>query len=244
MPRPIIGVTCSVDADGDDSPKPRAYLNMAYTDAIFAAGGLAQPVPIPERPDAKLLAELLDSYDGLLFTGGDDVNPRHYGQTPHAKTGVMHERRDAFEVEFFRAADAADKPILSICLGCQIASVARGGCLIQHVDDLPRKSAIEHYKPNHGTAFHDVEIAPDSMLAKIVGAARIEVNSRHHQVVDCEQLGGSLRPVAFAPDGIVEAAEDPSKRFFLAVQWHPEDMIDRREHLKLFEALVKAAAFR
>jgi putative glutamine amidotransferase len=241
MPRPIIGVTCSVDADGDHSPKPRAYLNLAYTDSIFAAGGLAQPIPIPERMDAKLIAELLDSYDGLLFTGGDDVNPRHYGQTPHARTGVMHERRDAFEVEFFRAADAADKPILSICLGCQIASVARGGCLIQHVDDLPRKSGIEHHKPNHGTAYHDVEIVPDSMLAKIVGRSRMEVNSRHHQVVDREQVGGSLKPVAFAPDGVVEAAEDPTKRFFLAVQWHPEDMIDRPEHLKLFEALVKAS---
>ncbi|HKQ49123.1 MAG TPA: gamma-glutamyl-gamma-aminobutyrate hydrolase family protein [Phycisphaerae bacterium] len=241
MPRPIIGVTCSVDAEGDSSPKPRAFLNMAYTDAIFAAGGLAQPVPIPERPDARLIAELIDSYDALLFTGGADVNPHQYGQIPHASTIAMHERRDVFEVEFFRAADAADKPILSICLGCQIASVARGGCLIQHVDDLPRKTAIEHHKPNHGTAYHDVEIATDSMLAKIVGRTRMEVNSRHHQVVDREQVGGSLKPVAFAPDGIVEAVEDQNKRFFLAVQWHPEDMIDRPEQLRLFAALVNAA---
>jgi putative glutamine amidotransferase len=241
MPRPIVGVTCSVDAEGDSSPKPRAYLNMAYTDAVFAAGGLAQPVPIPERADAGLIAELVASYDALLFTGGADVNPHQYGQLPHHKTIAMHERRDAFEVEFFRAADAADKPILSICLGCQIASVARGGCLIQHVDDLPRKTTIEHHKPGHGTAFHDVEITPDSMLAKIVGRTRMEVNSRHHQIVDREQVGGSLKPVAFASDGVVEAVEDPAKRFFLAVQWHPEDMIDRPEQLRLFEALVTAA---
>ncbi len=242
MPRPIIGVTCSVDARGDSSPKPRAYLNVAYTDAIFAGGGVPQPIPIPEKPEAKLIAELLDSYDGLLFTGGDDINPQQYGQAAHPKTGVMHERRDRFEVEFFRAADAADKPILSICLGCQIASVARGGCLIQHVDDLPRKTAIEHHKPDHSPAYHDVAIEPGSMLAKIVGVSRMEVNSLHHQIVDREQVGGSLKPVAFAPDGVVEAAEDPTKRFFLAVQWHPEELIDRPEHLRLFEALVKASA--
>lgn len=242
MPRPNIGVTCSVDARGDSSSKPRAYLNVAYTDAIFAAGGMPRPIPLPEKPDAKLISELLDSYDGLLFTGGDDVNPRQYGQAVHPKTGVMHERRDRFEVEFFRAADAADKPILSICLGCQIASVARGGCLIQHVDDVPRKGAIEHHKPKQGTAFHDIEIAADSLLAKIVGRTRMEVNSRHHQVVDREQVGGRLKPVAFAPDGVIEAVEDPSKRFFLAVQWHPEDMIDRPEQLKLFQALVSASA--
>jgi putative glutamine amidotransferase len=241
MTRPVIGVTCSVDQDDESASAPRAYLNVAYTDAIFAAGGLPQPLPLPEKINEDLLDDMLSRCDGLLFTGGADVNPRQYGQAPHPKTHAMHDRRDAFDIELFRRADQLDKPILSICLGCQIASVARGGCLIQHVDDVPRKSNIEHHKPDHSSAYHDVEIVPGTKLEKILGCRKMEVNSRHHQVVDEKALGGQLKASAFAPDGVVEAAEDPAKRFFIAVQWHPEDMIDRREHLALFKALVQAA---
>lgn len=242
--RPLIGVTMSFEETSPPNVRTRCYLNSAYADAVFAAGGLPYPLPLPPAPDRDVLAEMLGRVDGVLFTGGPDLDPRHYGQTRHAKTQTLHARRDGFEVEFFRAADASAAPVLSICLGCQLANVGRGGCLVQHVDDLPRQSPIEHHKADHSSAYHSVRVVPDSRLARIVEEREFEVNSRHHQVIDASQVGGGLRPVAFAPDGVVEAAEDPGERFLVAVQWHPEDMIDRRVHLRLFEALVKEAGRR
>jgi gamma-glutamyl-gamma-aminobutyrate hydrolase PuuD len=238
--RPIIGVTSSFATEGDP-PRERSYVNAAYTDAIFAAGGIPQPIPAPPEPDEALLENLLLRYDGLLFTGGPDIDPSHYGQQRHPKTTVLHARRQAFELAWFRKADLAEKPILAICLGCQVANVARGGCLVQHVDELPRESPVEHYRPDHSSAYHEVEVESDSRLAEIVGRTRFEVNSRHHQLVDRQHVGGRLRPVAFARDGVVEAAEDRGDQFMIAVQWHPEDLIDREEHLRLFKALVEAA---
>jgi len=242
--KPIIGVTCSFTGDSDDpghGDRPRAFVNAAYTDAVFAAGGMPQPIAVPPQADIAVIDEMLVRFDGLLFTGGADLDPRHYGQAKHPKTRPMHDRRGSFEVDLFRRADVRKMPILSICLGCQIASVGRGGCLVQHVDDLTPASAVQHHRPDHGNAYHPVQVDPESTLAKITGRIAFEVNSRHHQVVDRSQMGGSLRPVAFAPDGVVEAAEDMDGRFLLAVQWHPEDLVDRPEHLALFKALVDAA---
>lgn len=222
----------------------RSYLNAAYTDAVWAAGGIPFPIPPPPRATPSVLQDVLDRCDGLLLTGGPDLDPAHYGQPRHQRTEVLHPRRDSFDIELFRRADERKAPVLAICLGCQIASVARGGCLVQHVDDLHRTPATEHHKPDHSSAYHPIHIERGSRLFRIVGRDEIEVNSRHHQIVDRAQVGGRLRPVAFAPDGVVEAAEDAGRRFLLAVQWHPEDMIDRPEHLALFEALVQEAAAR
>lgn len=242
--RPLIGITSSFEQIDGSNPRQRSYLNAGYSDAIWAAGGIPFPIPPAPKATPQLIDELLERCDGLLFTGGPDLNPKHYGQTKHAKTEMLHERRDAFDIELFRRADKRGQPILAVCLGCQIASVARGGCLVQHVDDLPRPNAIEHYKPDHSAAYHPVTVERDSRLFNIVKRTEFEVNSRHHQIVDREQVGGRLRPVAFAPDGVVEAAEDRDGRFMLAVQWHPEDMLDRPEHLALFQALVEESAGR
>ncbi len=242
--RPLIGITMGFEETAPPNVRTRCFLNSAYTDAIFAAGGMPYPLPLPPTPDRALLAEMLSRVDGVLFTGGPDLDPKHYGQARHERTQTLHARRDGFEVEFFLAADASTLPVLSICLGCQLANVGRGGCLVQHVDDLPRSSPIAHHSPDHSSTFHSVRVLPESRLARIVGSLEFEVNSRHHQVIDASQVGGGLRPVAFAPDGIVEAAEDPGDRFLVAVQWHPEDMIDRPVHLRLFQALVAEAARR
>lgn len=240
--RPVIGITMSYEQTPGPAGRERSYLNAAYSDSIYAAGGLPLAIAPPAHADAAVVAEYLDRCHGFLFTGGPDLDPRHYGQERHPKTEVLHPRRDAFDIALFRSVEATRKPVLSICLGCQIAGVARGGCLVQHVDDLRRPDAVEHHMPDYRAAYHDVTIAAGTRLAAIIGRERIEVNSRHHQVLDRSQVGASMRVSAVAPDGVVEAVEDPAHPFLVAVQWHPEDMIDRPEHLALFRALVAAAA--
>ena len=216
----------------------------AYSDAVLAAGGLPLPLPVPPEYDDTLLDALLARVDGLLFTGGADMNSKQYGQPLHPQAHTMHPRREDFELDLFRQADAAGIPILAICLGFQVTHVARGGQLIQHVDDLGCTPPITHHLTQGRSAFHAARIEPDSCLATVVGGTNIEVNSRHHQAVDADHQGRGLRPVAYAPDGLLEASEDMNGRFLLAVQWHPENLIDRPEHLQLFAALVEAAAKR
>lgn len=246
--RPLIGITSNIETRDEaarTNRKPHCYINAAYVDAVYAAGGAPLVLPPPPADFSESdFAELLRPCDGLLFTGGPDLDPKHYGQPRHPQTCVLPQRRDRFDIALFRHADRQERPILAICLGCQIASVARGGSLVQHVDDLPAKVAVEHHRPDHSSAFHAVRIDPDSRLAAIIGRTEIEVNSRHHQVVNRDQLGGRLRPVAFAPDGVVEAVEDGEGRFLIAVQWHPEDLLDRPEHLGIFRALIEAASAR
>lgn len=240
--RPRIGVTMSFNTSTEvDPPRDRAALYASYIDAVLAAGGLPCPVPVLPAAQLDLIPDILAGLDGVLFTGGDDLNPQHYGQESHACSGLMHPRRDAFELPFFRAADEARVPILAICLGFQLAHVARGGSLYQHVDDLQLTPRVTHHLPHDKSAYHPVRVAPTSTLRTVLGTGGLETNSRHHQVVDPEHLGTGLTPVAWAPDGIVEAAEDMDNRWLLAVQWHPENLIDRPPHLQLFTALVTAA---
>jgi putative glutamine amidotransferase len=240
--RPIIGLTSSSGFDTHaDPPREQSSVLTAYTDAVFAAGAIPHPVPIPARYDDALLDELLAGFDGLIFTGGPDLNPRHYGQAVHPKTKAMAGRRDLFELDFFKRADAAGAPILAICLGHQVAHVARGGGLIQHVDDVAATPHVTHYGPPAPGAFHQVQVTAGSRLAEIVRGSHVEVNSRHHQAADARRPARGLRPVAVSPDGVLEAAEDCDGRFLLTVQWHPEDLIDRPEHLRLFEALAAEA---
>lgn len=241
MPRPTIGITSSF-AREPERPRKRAYLNASYTDAIFAAGGVPMQLPVPPQTDPETVGEILARIDGLVFSGGPDVNPARYGQNAHPANSTMEARRDAFEFALFSAAEQAAIPMLAVCLGCQIANVVRGGCLIQHLPEAESRTPTIHHRADGESAFHPIRIEPDSQLARIVGKTAIEVNSRHHQAVDPAHVGGRLRPVAYAPDGTVEAAEDLDGRFLIAVQWHPEDLIDRDEHLAIFRALVGAAA--
>lgn len=239
--RPVIGVTSNFGLNKEDPQRLQSYLLAGYSDGILATGGIAQPVPVPPEYDNELLDELLARYDGLMFTGGYDLDPRHFGEQPHDRSILLHPRRERFELDLFRAADARRIPLFGICLGHQVAHVARRGRLIQHVDDLRLSPAVRHHLSNDENAFHDVQIKPDSRLARIVGGTRPEVNSRHHQIVDGDHLGAGLGTVATAADGVVEGSEDMDGRFLLTVQWHPEDLLDRAEHLALFAALVEAA---
>lgn len=243
---PIIGINCSFGFDHDaDPPRARATLSAAYSDAVLAAGGLPVLFPVLPEPDTALLDELLARVDAFVLTGGYDLDPRHYGENPHPQTETMHPRREAFDLALIHRLEELRKPTLAICLGFQMLHVLRGGKLVQHIDDLPTQPRIVHHLPREQSAFHEVQIAPESLLAEIVGMSVLEVNSRHHQAVAPLHQGSNLRAVAHARDGLVEASEDTRDgRFLLAVQWHPENLIDRWPHRRLFEAVVAAAGGR
>jgi putative glutamine amidotransferase len=239
--RPAIGITSDFVWDQTRTPaRERATLLASYADAVLAAGGLPLPLPVLPEPSPALLDELLACLDGLLLTGGDDLDPQCYGQPRHPETHLLHERRQAFDLALFRRADERRLPTLAICLGFQVVHVVRGGQLVQHVDDRAATPPVAHRGPGVG-AFHPVRITPGSVLHEIVGTTELEVNSRHHQAADPARPGRGLRSVAESPDGLLEASEDCDRRFVLAVQWHPEDLIDRTPHLRLFEALVARA---
>lgn len=164
-----------------------------------------------------------DAYDAVLLAGGNDIDPAYYGQSPDPRLGPLDPPRDVYELDIAWAALERDLPILAICRGMQLLNVACGGTLHQHID-------------GHRDVFHPVLAQPTSRLAHITGQSAFEVNSRHHQALD--QLGDGL--VATAHSGeIIEAAEMPGRRFVLAVQWHPEDLVgSHAPHRALFAALA------
>ncbi len=234
--RPKIGVTCGlrVYEKGKDL---YIALDCDYVDAVRDAGGRA--VLIPPVTTREEVREIVSEVDGLLVTGGPDIPPRRYGQEPHEKTVVMHERRDFVDFECLRLADEGDLPLLAICLGIQELNVHRGGTLYQHLPEQMTAVPSILHRGDGTFSYHPVRVEPGSRLYSIVGDRSIEVNSSHHQGL--HQLGRGLRPTAWSPDGLIEAVEDPRRRFMLGVQWHPEAITDRPPHRALFAALVAAA---
>ncbi|HWT08339.1 MAG TPA: gamma-glutamyl-gamma-aminobutyrate hydrolase family protein [Roseomonas sp.] len=232
--RPLIGVTLDSEPAGGWSKLPWYALRQNYFDAVVVAGGL--PVALPHRPD--LAEAYMAEIDGLLVTGGAfDVDPALWGGgAPHPKVTLKPGRTD-FELAATRAALARDKAVLGICGGQQLLAVAFGGTLIQHIPDEVA-GALAHEQPNPRTEpGHEVTITQGTLLSRIVGAARMAVNSAHHQAV---ATAGSGIVNAVAPDGVVEGVEHPGHRFALGVQWHPEYAVDPRDP-SIFTAFVEAA---
>ncbi len=196
--------------------------------AIEQAGG--RPVLIP--PSADGVEETLGAVDGLVFSGGSDLDPELYDEEPHDETSGVVPERDRAELALLEAALARDMPVLAVCRGSQVFNVARGGDLVQHLPDVV---GDEKHKHTPGTfADHDVTLEPGTRLAELLGDSAA-VKSHHHQGFG--RVGDGLRVAAHAEDGTIEAVEDPSHRFALGVLWHPEAGEDR----KLFEELVVAA---
>jgi gamma-glutamyl-gamma-aminobutyrate hydrolase PuuD len=206
-----------------------ALVPAQYVDAVERAGGRALLVP----PSTEGIEETLDAVDGLIFSGGSDLDPDTYGQEAHPETvGVVPERDNA-ELALLSAALERDLPVLAICRGSQVLNVALGGDLVQH---LPEVVGDEKHKHTPGVfADHVVELVPETRVGQILGK-RAPVKSHHHQGFG--RLGEGLVEAAQAEDGTLEAVEDPSRRFALGVLWHPEAGDD----LKLFEELVREAA--
>lgn len=196
--------------------------------AVEGAGGRAVLIP----PTEIGVEETLEALDGVVFSGGADVDPSRYGAEPHTEIDTPQTRRDAGEMALLEAALERDMPVLAICRGFQLLNVARGRDLIQH---LPEEVGHDEHKQVPGEfAVHPVEVRGGTRLAAIVGE-RSDVTSHHHQALG--RVGEGLVETAWAADGTLEAIEDPSRRFTLGVQWHPE----AGENSALFETLVEEA---
>ena len=229
---PLIGITAhtSLVADGSGVEVSHYVAQITYARAVRKAGGI--PVLLPQG-DAGDAAPALERVDGLLVTGGDDVNPDRYGAESEPETKAADGARDDFEIALVEAAVRDDRPMLCVCRGIQVLNVALGGTLRQHYDG--------HFElPRYNEGVHEVRLEPGSMLAKVMGAPHVAVNSLHHQTLDA--LAPRLVAVGRTPDGVVEGVEVEGCRFALGVQWHPELLRHRPEHLALFEALVAEGA--
>lgn len=233
MSMPVIGVTPSRDERGTLS------VGREYLEAVLKAGGL--PLIIPYMENAEAIRQVAGRIDGLLLTGGGDIDPTWFGEEPIPGLGWIDPERDHLEVVLIRRIMEESKPILAICRGCQILNVAAGGDMFQDLYHQ-REGLLQHMqKAPRSHLSHSVEVAKNSLLYRIAGNAAMKVNSFHHQAV--RKVAPGFVASATAKDGVIEAVESTRHPFVLGVQWHPEhlvevDVISRR----LFEAFVQAAS--
>jgi putative glutamine amidotransferase len=232
--RPAIGVTLDAEQPGGYSKFPWYAVRTNYMDALAGAGGL--PLALPHMP--TLAADWLDRIDALVVTGGAfDVDPSLYGEGDRHATVTLKAGRTDAEMALLRGALARNMPVLGICGGQQLLAVALGGTLIQHIPDAVA-GALAHEQPNpRDQPGHEISVRRNTLLHKIVGSERMMVNSAHHQAV---RDPGPLALVdATAPDGVIEGIENPTQKFCLGVQWHPEFLIDPGDR-RIFDALIGA----
>jgi putative glutamine amidotransferase len=239
MSKPVIGITTNLSNQG--YVVPRTTLNETYIRAVQAAGGI--PVLLPSAIQADMFADLFQAVDGFLLTGGVDINPLRYGAPIHPAVTELDLARDEMELKLVPRLLEAGKPFLAICRGIEVINVALGGTLYTHISDqLP--NALHHtcYIGDlpRNLLSHSVQVQAGSRLADLLGAGEVWVNSLHHQGL--RDLAPGLVAIAHASDGLVEAVEVQGHPFALAVQWHPEELIDQDGMLNLFKALVSASS--
>lgn len=233
--RPVIGLTTYLQrAQTGVWDVTASFLPEVYFAAVHRAGGI--PVLLPPQPLSDGVADaVLERLDGLIVTGGGDVEPSRYGRDAHPLTDQPNRLRDDWETALLEGAIARELPFLGICRGLQVLNVARGGTLIQHLDDVVDGS---RYRLGNGVfARNEVEVEPSSTLARVVVDTSMPVKSYHPQAID--DRGDGLRVTARTDDGIPQAVELESVPFGVGVQWHPEE--DAEEDARLFAGLVDAA---
>ncbi|WP_186575948.1 gamma-glutamyl-gamma-aminobutyrate hydrolase family protein [Aquibacillus kalidii] len=241
MSRPIIGISGStqIDEGGRFPGSKRAYVYEDYVRSTERAGGV--PFILPVMKDVDSIKQQVAALDGIIISGGDDVNPLMYGVEPHILQGEINPERDAFDEQLIKAAVEANKPILAICRGMQILNVVFGGTLYQDLSYIDG-SYIKHDQysgPSYPS--HSVSIEPDSFLYTIFEDKVTMINSFHHQAV--KDIAHGFKVTARAKDRVVEAIEkDDDSSFVIGVQWHPEMMTESNSQmLALFEALIGKA---
>ncbi|HEY3050650.1 MAG TPA: gamma-glutamyl-gamma-aminobutyrate hydrolase family protein [Gaiellaceae bacterium] len=228
--RPVVGITSYAEEEVRWGPwtEAAALVPLSYVRAVERAGG--RPLVIP--PSDGAIEETLAALDGIIFSGGSDLDPALYEAEPHAETDTAQVERDRAEMALLAAALERDMPVLAVCRGSQVLNVARGGDLVQH---LPETLGEDEHRPVKGEwADHAVRLEPGSRVESLLGE-RTPVKSHHHQGYG--RIGEGLRVTGWADDGTSEALEDPSKRFAVGVLWHPEE----GEDMALFEELVEEA---
>ena len=233
----VVGITCS---SGHPEGRPaNQFLNLAYIRAIENAGGV--PVILPAVTNPEAIGQWLGVVDGLLFSGGVDIEPSRFGEEAHPSLGEVDLARDATEIPLIMEAIRQDVPIFAICRGLQLLNVALGGTLYQ---DLPaeRPSDLEHDQKKTGlprNAFsHSVCVLPNSRLRSLTGSDEMQANSFHHQAI--RTVAPGLTVTATAPDGVIEGVERPGSRYLVAVQFHPEDTAPTDERSRrLFSGFVE-----
>jgi len=242
MPKPLIGIAPDFNpATNGQKGEGEAtiFLRNRYVAAVEAAGGI--PIILPIVSNAALCMALLNSLDGLLLTGsGPDIDPGRYGEEKRFDFTVMSRERMESECALVVEARKRDLPVLGICGGMQLMNVALGGTLVQDIKEQIGRS-LRHRMTGPATQVcHAVRVEPGTRLNAILGRRVLQVNSSHHQAV--RTVPRTLKVSASAPDGVIEALEDPTRRFFIGVQWHPEYLYPRYPgHRALFKALVSAA---
>ncbi len=217
----------AVSATSDDAlGAHRVRLNSAYVKALEIAGVV--PVIVPPLASEDSVRVILSRVDGVVLTGGEDVDPSLYGQPRIEQCGPSNPARDATEIALVQAAREMNKPLLAICRGPQLLNVALGGTLFQDIPSQVENALDHNEKDERSSRVHPVEIEAGSKLADALQATRLSVNSLHHQSV--RDVAPGLRVTATAPDGVVEGLESPDDDWWvLAVQWHPEEMTDSPE---------------
>lgn len=234
MKKPVIGITLDWELAGAYSVMPYYALRENYATSVSKYGGI--PMMLPHLPE--MVDDMLDRLDGLILTGGNfDIDPSYYGVQQRHETTVTKDKRTAFEVAITRKALDRNMPILGICGGEQLLNVVLGGSLIQHIPDSIDKALEHEQKHPRCEAGHPVTIREHSLLHRIVGESRIEVNTSHHQAVS--KVAPDVIVNATAPDGVIEGIEYTKHPFCIGVQWHPEYEVCDGDS-KLFNAFVQA----
>jgi putative glutamine amidotransferase len=235
MHPPLIGIT-TTHIIKPPAPLPLSGVSEAYIRAIRRAGGV--PLLIPSGINSDEAQLLRTRLDGILFTGGGDVDPSIFNGLPHERVYGIIPERDQTEIALVRLAAESRWPFMGICRGIQVINVALGGSLYTHIEgQLP--GALKHDRTRRSLLVHSVEVQPETRLARILGKTSVQTNSLHHQGIS--QVAPPLSVTGRASDGLVEAVELPGNPFGLAVQWHPEWLPEMEEMRHLFEAFVQAA---
>ena len=236
--KPVIGISAYPRVVGTSVGATLLHTaSRHYVESVERAGGVPVVLPVME-PDA--VDDVIVAVDGVLLTGGGDVQPSRYGAKPLPETNGVDPARDACDIRLLEAAIERDLPVLATCRGMQVVNVALGGSLVQHVPTATGQVHSHHDRWREGV--HKVRIDPDSHLAAALGTTDVAVNSIHHQAVD--EAAPGTRAVAWAEDETVEAIELPGTPHVVAVQWHPELLEDWPEQQGLFRQLVDHARAR
>ncbi len=242
--KPIIGITCGMSYHAKELnfinlPHQFHQLSDTYVRAVERAGGI--PLIIPAYSDPELALDMIQQVDGILFSGGGDVDPLILNSRALSTVSPIQPRRDSMELKLAKyAIEQMNVPVMGVCRGIQVVNIAMGGTVYI---DLEAEGKLEHRMSMYPyyMASHKVELCEGTRLANIMGTTHIETNSYHHQAV--KELADCFSVAALSvPDGVIEAAEKPGDRFVVLVQWHPEAMENHKEHQAIFRSFISEAA--